>query len=468
MLEGGNPNSRLSATGTKQRSMAPPPFQLDASPVQAKSDPVQAKSDSVQTKSDPVQMKADPSQSSQPPIQRKESPVQLSQAVVQREEGGEGGDRPENVDFFRTFGGSDKPNDALKARGNRGGASREFGNQNVKPISPQGNIRNIGQEGLTNNSAVSVNGKKGTEQEIAPGVKVVSTAEATGNLGLGGAGVSGEARRGVDFEWTFPRDYKFNLLGEDTTIGLEFIVGGMCGAEALAGLEAHFKRTLYTKDPRTMTEDDVFKGLDAKAEAFVGVKVAVKAHGKYFWEKKSGNDYKAKIMNAIGPIKNNLKAQRGFWGGAAHLIPDSQLVGIICGILFGKGGTTILGGVGAKIEGSAGVGAEGAFHARFVNGEIQFKASAGATWGLGFGTGVEVGLNLVQGVLFGLVTAGNAGAEAVGLTQKIMPHAMALMSDNAFIMRAIEFVNSHPLVYDALVKVAEMTGLKPQTVPNID
>ena len=150
------------------------------------------------------------------------------------------------------------------------------------------------------------------------------------------------------------------------------------------------------------------------------------------------------------------------------LLVEGRWVGIVCGILFGKGGTEHLGGLGAKVEGSAGVGAEAAFHAGFVNGQLKFKASAGATWGLGFGTGIEVGLNLVQGVLFGLVTAGNAGAEAVGLTQKIMPHAMALMSDTAFIMRAIEFVNSNPIVYDALVKVAEMTGLKPQTVPNID
>lgn len=450
--------------------MAPPPFQLlvngdpsnsTTAPAQRKVAPVQRKEGPVQRKATPgneapVQQKATPVQKKEGPAQRKAAPsngapIQRTEAPIQR-------DTPVGPNAYGDAG-FDEVGERLEKKGLSGGRSVERGDS-----ANEANVNNWNK--ITNQSGASaVLHEGGTNVQIGgdnANVQLGSETKTTGAITTGGISAISENFSGAKFAFTVPRSYPLELLGEKTTVDLEFKVEGQWGAEAKAGLEAHLKQQLATKDPRTLKQEDLFRGFSTQGEVFVGIKLAIVAGGKYTWEKKSGDEYKQQVMNSIDPIRSYMKGLGGFWAGAAHLLPNEQFTGILCKLLFGSGGNVPLGGLGAKIEGTAGAGAEAAFYAGYEDGQIKFKASAGATWGLGFGGGVEIGLNLIQGVLFGLVTSSQAGARAVGLVQKTLPHLIDMLDDETFFNYAIQFVNDNPALYNALVKAGELSGLTPK------
>lgn len=244
-----------------------------------------------------------------------------------------------------------------------------------------------------------------------------SSGKASGSIGTDGARgkVEGEASaRLINYEREFPFTFEHNMLGEDMEMFLALVVKGMVGAEAKAGIEGRVQRAQASKDPSAVNSSGFKAGLQAEASAFAGAKVSLGGKAAYRWKKKQQSSYKSKIAQSADMIIDSILLINPPLGWLLKKMGATKAINYICNVLFGLGkeGKVDLGIGEAEVEGSAGVGGEAGAGMGFANGKFSFYANAKATWGLGFGTKVKVSLDLVEGLLFGMVQGGELWSRA--------------------------------------------------------
>lgn len=244
-----------------------------------------------------------------------------------------------------------------------------------------------------------------------------TSGKASGSIGTDG--IKGKAEAGasaklIDYEREFPFTFQHNVFGEDMEMFMALVVKGMVGAEAAASIEGKVQRAGAAKDGSGVNNSAFQAGIQAEASAFAGAKVSVGGKAAYRWKKKQQASYKEKITQSADMILDSILLINPPLGWLLKKMESGKAIDYLCQTLFGMGkeGTVDLGTGEAEIEGSAGVGGEAGAGMGFQNGKFSFYANAKATWGLGFGTKVKVGLDLVEGVLFGMVAGGELWSQA--------------------------------------------------------
>ena len=210
-------------------------------------------------------------------------------------------------------------------------------------------------------------------------------------------------------EVQFPRTYDFKLFGEDSQMALNFKIEAFVGAEAKAGVQAMITNVFAKKDPDKIGKQDLLdiqRGIDVGAEGFVGGKLKVMAEAKHYWKKKDAGHYEGKIRSNIANVKSMLSSGGGEIGAKLSGLPEDKLAKLITKVLYSDDNPSLLAVVGSFVEGSFGAGVMGQFSWDFSGGMVKFTSKAGATWGLGLGGGVEVGVDLKDGLLFGMANGG--------------------------------------------------------------
>lgn len=244
-----------------------------------------------------------------------------------------------------------------------------------------------------------------------------TSGKASGSIGSDGIKGKAEAEASaklIDYEREFPFTFDHNILGEDMEMFLSLIVKGMVGAEAAASIEGKVQRAGAAKDGSGVNNSAFKAGIQAEASAFAGAKVGIGGKAAYRWKKKQQSAYKEKMAQSADMILDSILLVNPPLGWLLKKMGTEKAVDYLCTALFGMGkeGTVDLGTGEAEVEGSVGVGGEAGAGVGFQNGKFSFYANAKATWGLGFGTKVKVGLDLVEGVLFGMVAGGELWARA--------------------------------------------------------
>jgi len=253
-----------------------------------------------------------------------------------------------------------------------------------------------------------------SEQEQEQNLKTTYAStggKATGSIGSDGIRGKAEAEGSaklIDYEREFPFTFENSILGEDMEMFTAIIVKGMVGAEAAASIEGRVQRAGAAKDGSGVNNSAFKAGIKSEASAFAGAKVSLGGKAAYRWKKKQQAAYKAKIAQSADMIMDSILLINPPLGWLLKKMGAAKAVDYLCRVLFGMGkeGKVDLGTGEAEVEGSAGIGAEGGAGVGFQNGKFSFYANAKATWGLGFGTKVKVGLDLVEGVLFGMIAGG--------------------------------------------------------------
>lgn len=332
-------------------------------------------------------------------------------------------------------------NTSLEADGDRGSRERKTRNYDEsKGGTPLTRVRgeHFHGEGLRR-----IEAEHDERVDLDPNGVAKQGVSATGQAGVrvGREGVSahvfGEAKNSLlEFEMEFPREYQVKLWGEDSRMQLKIKVEGFCGVEGKAALEAHFRSMLKNEEPGTINEDDIVKGIDMQAEAFAGAKLSITAEARHFWQMKGKDHYRGRLQSNMGRLIKWLQSSGEDWSKSLDKLSTSKAAEILANRLYSNEGEVMLGGLGAKIEGSAGIGAEGVLNFGYEDGKIRFQAKGGASWGLGIGGGIEVALDVKHGVLFGLVVGGD-------VFDQVKPHILQIIHSDWFMSGSQAIVDGY-------------------------
>lgn len=320
---------------------------------------------------------------------------------IQREVGGLGASHEKDYE------------ESLVARGLRGEKGVERG---TEPDDPDFKAHARIAEGSTDLWGASTLSDAEKEENLKT-TYAETAGKASGSIGSDGIKGKAEAEGSaklIDYEREFPFTFEHNILGEDMEMFLALVVKGMVGAEAAASIEGKVTRAGAAKDGSGVNNSAFKAGIQAEASAFAGAKVSLGGKAAYRWKKKQQASYKEKISQSADMILDSILLINPPLGWLLKKMDSGKAIDFLCQALFGMGkeGTVDLGTGEAEVEGSAGVGGEAGAGMGFQNGKFNFYANAKATWGLGFGTKVKVGLDLVEGVLFGMVAGGELWSRA--------------------------------------------------------
>lgn len=176
----------------------------------------------------------------------------------------------------------------------------------------------------------------------------------------------------------------FTMLGEQVVgkVGVSVDAGAYAQVQGNVGLDVGWSGA----------------GLNANLSGFAGVKAGITASGSLTWNRKPTATYVEAIVQS-----GTWKALFGQWlpQWILNRAPDKHVrewvSRLIEMLVHGNGDALVLGAV-ARGEGSAGVGAAGAFSAKFQGGVLHCHGKAGITFGLGAGAAVDLQLGVIDGM----------------------------------------------------------------------
>jgi hypothetical protein len=161
-------------------------------------------------------------------------------------------------------------------------------------------------------------------------------------------------------------------------------------------------------------------GLQANLSGFAGVKAGLTASGSLTWARKPTSHYTDQIIQT-GAWKSLFGSWLPQW--VLNRAPDkyvrSWITQLIELLVHGNGDALVLGAI-ARGEGSAGIGAAGAFSAKFQGGVLHCHGRGGITFGLGAGAAVDMSLGVTDGMAMLGVMALRGGTEMFNMLQPSM------------------------------------------------
>lgn len=239
------------------------------------------------------------------------------------------------------------------------------------------------------------------------------------------AGASAEGSlSAAEYNWNLPLGpYEIPLFGEKTAIDLILSVRAFVGVEGKANLEANINKIQKTKNPLDVSVKNLKMGVEGQVEVFAGAKIEGGVEAHYRWHKKNEQEYIGKIKDNAGHIIDAISGINGWVGEWLQKMPLEDSAELLASFIFGLGspGTVDLADVEAGAWGAAGVALKASGGLRLTRGKFHFHAKAGVAWGLGFGGNIAIGLDMLEGVLFGLVAGGE-------LLHEVIPRLKELIS----------------------------------------
>jgi hypothetical protein len=233
---------------------------------------------------------------------------------------------------------------------------------------------------------VEIAGAKGEMHGRALEVQGESSAQATlsgKGLSVGGNAGASAYLMGGQVQIETP-NLPFTMLGEQVVgkVGVSVDAGAYAQVQGSVGLDVGWSGA----------------GLNANLSGFAGVKAGITASGSLTWNRKPTATYVEAIVQS-----GTWKSMFGQWlpQWILNRAPDKYVrewvSGMIEMLVHGNGDALVLGAV-ARGEGSAGVGAAGAFSAKFQGGVLHCHGKAGITFGLGAGAAVDLQLGVLDGM----------------------------------------------------------------------
>lgn len=259
---------------------------------------------------------------------------------------------------------------------------------------------------------VEIAGAKGEMHGRALEVQGESSAQATlsgKGLSVGGNAGASAYLMGGQVQIETP-SLPFTMLGEQVVgkVGVSVDAGAYAQVQGSVGLDVGWSGA----------------GLNANLSGFAGVKAGITASGSLTWNRKPTATYVEAIVQS-GTWKTLFGQYLPQW--ILNRAPDKSVrewvSRLIEMLVHGNGDALVLGAV-ARGEGSAGVGAAGAFSAKFQGGVLHCHGKAGITFGLGAGAAVDLQLGVLDGMAMLGVMALRGGTD---LFNSIAP-SMSLVS----------------------------------------
>ena len=207
-------------------------------------------------------------------------------------------------------------------------------------------------------------------------------------------------------------DMPFTFLGEKLTgkVAASADAGAFAQVQGSVGLDVGFGGA----------------GMNASLSGFAGVKAGLTASASLTWSRKPTSYYTDQIINT-GAWKTLFGQMLPQW--VLNRAPDKHvrdwITNLIEMLVHGNGDATVLGAI-ARGEGSAGIGAAGAFSARFQGGVLHCHGKGGITLGLGAGASADVALGVTDGMAMLGVMALKGGTDLFHMIQPSM-NMMAYM-----------------------------------------
>lgn len=251
----------------------------------------------------------------------------------------------------------------------------------------------------------------GAEGE-ASGRALELESNATGELKAGAKGISvaGNANAsaylmGGQVQIATP-DMPFTLMGEQLhgKVAVSVDAGAFAQVGGNVGLDVGFSGA----------------GMNASLSGFAGVKAGITASGSLTWSRKPASYYTNQLVQT-GAWKTLFGTMLPQW--VLNRAPDKYvrqwLENLIELLVNGNGDALVLGAV-ARGEGSAGIGAAGAFSAKFQGGVLHCHGRGGITFGLGAGATADLSLGVTDGMAMLGVMALRGGTDLFNMLQPQM------------------------------------------------